>query len=132
MSIHKPATREEFKDYCLRQLGAPVLEINIDDLQVEDCVEAALQVYHDYHYDGTEKVYLSHQVTETDIANKYLEIPETIVSVINIFDIGNSYSTNNLFNIRYKNRAQTYYHAFTSENGFCSEKSNMSSSLTRP
>ena len=102
MSTHKPATREEFKDYCLRQLGAPVLEINIDDLQVEDCVEAALQVYHDYHYDGTEKVYLAHKVTETDIANKYLDIPENVISVINILDIGNSYSTNNLFNIRYQ------------------------------
>jgi hypothetical protein len=102
MSTHKPASREEFKDFCLRQLGAPVLEINVDDMQVEDCVENALQVYHDYHYDGTEKVYLAHQVTDEDITNKYLAIPENVIAVINIFDIGNSYSTNNLFNIRYQ------------------------------
>ena len=102
MSIHKPASREEFKDFCLRRLGAPLLEINVDDDQVEDCIEIALQYYHDYHYDGTQKTYLAHQVTQTDIDNKYLSIPEAIIGVINIFDIGDSYSTNNLFNLRYQ------------------------------
>lgn len=102
MSIHKPASREEFKDFCLRRLGAPLLEINVDDDQVEDCIEIALQYYHDYHYDGTQKVYLAHQVTQTDIDNKYLTIPENVIGVINIFDIGDSYSTNNLFNLRYQ------------------------------
>ncbi len=102
MSIHKPASREEFKDFCLRRLGAPLLEINVDDDQTEDCIEIALQYYHDYHYDGTQKTYLAHQVTQTDIDNKYLTIPEAIIGVINIFDIGDSYSTNNLFNLRYQ------------------------------
>lgn len=102
MSVHKPASREEFKDFCLRRLGAPLLEINVADEQVEDCIEIALQYYHDYHYDGTQKVYLAHQVTQTDITNKYLSIPETVIGVINIFDIGDSYSTNNLFNLRYQ------------------------------
>lgn len=102
MSIYKPASREEFKDFCLRRLGAPLLEINVDDDQVEDCLEIALQYYHDYHYDGTQKVYLAHQVTQTDIDNKYLTIPENVIGVINIFDIGDSYSTNNLFNLRYQ------------------------------
>jgi hypothetical protein len=50
MSVHKPATREEFKDFCLRRLGEPVIEINVDDLQVEDCVEVALQTFYDYHF----------------------------------------------------------------------------------
>ena len=102
MSTHKPASREEFKDFCLRRLGAPLLEINVHDDQVEDCIEIALQYYHDYHYDGTQKTYLAHQVTQTDIDNKYLSIPEAIIGVINIFDIGDSYSTNNLFNLRYQ------------------------------
>lgn len=102
MSTHKPASREEFKDFCLRRLGAPLLEINVDDDQVEDCIEIALQYYHDYHYDGTQKVYLAHEVTQTDIDNKYLTIPESVIGVINIFDIGDSYSTNNLFNLRYQ------------------------------
>lgn len=98
----KPTTREELKDYCLRQLGAPVLEINVADEQIEDCIDDAIQYYHDYHFDGTEKVFLAHQVTDTDVANKYIDIPEAVIGVINIFDVGDSYSTNNLFNIRYQ------------------------------
>ena len=62
----KPTTREEFKEYCLRKLGKPVLEINVDDDQVEDRIDEALSYYHDYHFDGTQKVYLAHQVTEED------------------------------------------------------------------
>ena len=102
MSKHKPASRDEFKEFCLRRLGAPVLEINVADDQVEDCIEIGLQTYYDYHFDGTEKVFLARQITEEDIANRYLPLTENIISVINIFDIGNSYSTNNLFNIRYQ------------------------------
>jgi hypothetical protein len=98
----KPTTREELKDYCLRQLGAPVLEINVADEQIEDCVDDAIQYYHDYHFDGTEKVFLAHQVTQTDVTNRYIDIPEAVIGVINIFDIGDSFSTNNLFNIRYQ------------------------------
>jgi hypothetical protein len=102
MSISKPENRDEFKQYCLRRLGAPLLEINVAEEQIEDCVEMALQYYRDYHYDGTEKIYLAHQVTQEDIDNKYLSIPDDIIGVINIFDIGSSFSTNNLFNLRYQ------------------------------
>jgi hypothetical protein len=102
MSVHKPATREEFKQFCLRRLGAPVIEINVDDLQVEDCIEVALQTYYDYHFDGSQKVFLARQITEEDRQNKYLIIPEEIIGIINIFDIGTSFGTNNLFNLRYQ------------------------------
>lgn len=98
----KPTTREAFKEYCLRKLGKPVIEINVDDDQVEDRIDEALAYYHDYHFDGTEKVYLAHSVTEEDKTNRYLTIPEAVIGVVNIFDIGDSYSTNNLFNIRYQ------------------------------
>jgi hypothetical protein len=98
----KPTTREDFKEYCLRKLGKPVLEINVDDTQVEDRIDEALAYYHDYHFDGTQKVYLAHSVTAEDKTNKYITIPEAVIGVINIFDIGDSYSTNNLFNIRYQ------------------------------
>jgi len=98
----KPTTREEFKEYCLRKLGKPVIEINVDDTQIEDRIDDALSYYHDYHFDGTQKVYLAHAVTEEDKTNKYITIPEAVIGVINIFDIGDSYSTNNLFNIRYQ------------------------------
>jgi hypothetical protein len=102
MSTSKPATREEFKQFCLRRLGAPLLEINVDEDQVEDCIEIAFQYYYDYHYDATEKVYLAHQITAEDITNKYVTIPDAVIGIINIFPIGTSYSTNNLFNMRYQ------------------------------
>lgn len=102
MAINKPETREEFKEFCLRRLGAPLLEINVADDQVEDCVEISLEYYHDYHFDGSRKIYLSHEVTQTDINNKYLDIPESIIGITNILPIGGAYSSNNMFNIRYQ------------------------------
>lgn len=102
MSTSKPATRDEFKDFCLRRLGAPLLEINVDEDQVQDCIEMAFSYYYDYHFDATEKVYLAHQVTQADIDNKYLSIDDSVIGIINILPIGNSYSTNNLFNLRYQ------------------------------
>ena len=98
----KPASRDEFREFCLRRLGAPLLEINVADDQVEDCIEMAFSYYYDYHYDATEKVYLARQVTQEDIDNKYLSIEDSVIGVTNILPIGNSYSTNNLFNLRYQ------------------------------
>ena len=97
-----PSSRQGLIDYCLRELGHPVIEINVDDDQVEDRIEEALAYYHDYHFDGTQKVYLAHQVTAEDKTNKYITIPEAVIGIINIFDVGDSFSTNNLFNIRYQ------------------------------
>ena len=63
----KPSTREGFKDYCLRQLGAPVLEINVDDDQIDDLVDDALQFWQESHFDGTESQYLKYKITQDDI-----------------------------------------------------------------
>ncbi len=95
-------SREEFKEYCLRKLGKPVIEINVDDDQVEDRIDEALKYYWDYHFDGTEKVYYKHLVTASDISNKYITLPENIIGAVRIFDIGNYMSVNNIFNIRYQ------------------------------
>ena len=65
-------TRAGFKEYCLRRLGKPVIEINVDDDQVDDRIDEALAYYWDYHFDGTEKIYYKHPVTSTDITNKYI------------------------------------------------------------
>jgi len=94
--------RDEFKAYCLRKLGAPVIEINVDDDQVEDRVTEALNFYWDYHFDGMEKVYYKYQVTQTDIYNRYITMPDNIRGVVNLFPVGQSLNTNNLFNIRYQ------------------------------
>jgi hypothetical protein len=98
----QPTTKAEFKEWCLRKLGKPVIEINVDDDQVDDRVEEAFSYYWDYHFDGTEKTFLKHVLTSTDITNKYITIAENIIGVVNIFDIGDSLSVNNLFNIRYQ------------------------------
>ena len=63
----KPTTRQELIDYCLRKLGAPVLEINVDDDQVSDLVDDALQLFNERHFDGVERMYLKYQLTQGDI-----------------------------------------------------------------
>lgn len=63
----QPSTRAEFTDYCLRKLGAPVLEINVDDDQVDDLIDDAIQFYQEYHFDGIEKMYLKHKLTDDDV-----------------------------------------------------------------
>jgi len=64
----KPNSKDTFKDYCLRQLGAPVIEVNVDDDQLDDRVDEALQYYQEYHTDGTERFFLKHKVTGSEIA----------------------------------------------------------------
>ena len=63
----KPATRQELIDYCLRKLGAPVLEINVDDDQIDDAIDDALQLFNERHFDGVERMYLKYKISEEDI-----------------------------------------------------------------
>jgi hypothetical protein len=63
----RPTSRQELIDYCLRSLGAPVLEINVDDDQIEDRIDEAFQYYRDYHYDAVEAVYLKEQITASTL-----------------------------------------------------------------
>jgi hypothetical protein len=65
--MSKPSTRQELIDYCLRQLGAPVLEINVDDDQIDDLVDDAIQVFNERHYDGVERMYLKYKITQSDL-----------------------------------------------------------------
>jgi len=97
-----PASRSEFKEYCLRSLGKPVIEINVDDDQVEDRIDEALRYYWDYHFDGTERIYYKHQITSQNISDKYITLPENIIGAVRIFNIGDPMVTNNLFDIRYQ------------------------------
>jgi|TARA_R100000027_G_scaffold31420_1_gene23042 hypothetical protein len=63
----KPTTKQELKDYCLRQLGAPVLEINVADEQVDDLLDDTIQFFNERHFDGVEKTYLKYQISQDDI-----------------------------------------------------------------
>ena len=62
-----PTTKSTFKEYCLRNLGKGVIDINVSDDQADDRIDEALQYFAQYHYDGIEKVYLKHQITQADV-----------------------------------------------------------------
>ena len=62
----KPNSRATLSDYCLRQLGAPILEINVADEQIDDLMDDSLQYFYERHFDGVEKVLLKYQLTEED------------------------------------------------------------------
>jgi hypothetical protein len=98
-----PTTRAEFKEYCLRKIGKPVIEINVDDDQVEDRIDESIRYYWDYHFDGTERVFYKHQLTSNDITNKYITLPENIIGAVRVFPIGDpSIRSDDMFNIRYQ------------------------------
>ena len=63
----KPANRQDFIEYCLRKLGAPVLEINVDDEQIEDAVDDGIQMFNERHFDGVERMYLKYRISQDDL-----------------------------------------------------------------
>jgi len=125
-----PATRETLKQYALRALGKPVIEINVDDDQLEDRLDEALQYFAQYHYDGIKRAYLKYQYTSADKAritgnssesvtknsvttswleqNNFIVVPESVVSVVNIFPFSDKGNLN-LFDVRYQLRLNDLY-----------------------
>lgn len=97
-----PTSREEFTENCLRRLGKPVIEINVDEDQVSDRIDEALRYFWDYHFDGSEKTYYKKIITEEDKANKYITLPDNIIGAVSLFSLGSALGLNNLFNIRYQ------------------------------
>ena len=63
----QPASRQELIDYCKRQLGAPVLEINVAEEQISDLLDDAIQFFQERHFDGVSQMYLKYQITQDDI-----------------------------------------------------------------
>ena len=104
MSQSAPATREEFKALCFRQLGEPVIQVNVDDVQAEDAITIAVQYFQEFHYDGTEKSYLKHQITEQDISNQYIQLSSGVNSVTQIFPVGGNNQAMTFFDLRYQLR----------------------------
>ena len=126
-----PSTRETSKQYALRALGKPVIDINVDDDQLEDRLDEAFQYYAQYHYDGVRRTYLKYQYTQADktrmtadgsdeTATKnsvsstfkegqnFIVVPESVFSVINIFPFSNKGNLN-LFDVRYQLRLNDLY-----------------------
>ena len=99
------STRPQLIDYCLRRLGAPVTEINVDDEQVSDRIDDAIEFFQEYHFDGVEKVYLKHEIEQNDINNGYISIPNPIISVLRVLPIPNfSAFQTGMFNEEYQLR----------------------------
>ena len=133
-----PNTKASLKEHCLRSLGKPVIDINVDDDQVDDRIDDALQYFAQYHYDGIERVYLKHKITQAEIdraatnasatatdkvdnsitaawldGNGFIPVPESVLSVVKVFDFTDK-NTVNMFDVRYQLRLNDLYD-FSSE-----------------
>ena len=97
-----PVTREEFKEFCLRKLGKPVIEINVSDEQVEDRIDEALKYFQDYHFDGAQKTYYKVQVTSQMKSDLYIPIPSNVIGITRVLPIGSAFQSSNIFNIQYQ------------------------------
>ena len=117
----KPNSRETLIEYCLRKLGSPVVDINVDWQQCEDRLDEALDFFTERHFDGVEKVFFKYQLTAEDITNQYIpteNIPhpndvdgptgKEIVSVVKVMQFGN-FSNINMFDIRYQMALTDYF-----------------------
>mgnify|MGYP001062656294 FL=1 len=99
----KPTTRALLQDYCLRNLGAPVIEINVDEDQIEDRTDDALQFYQEFHSDGVIREYLKHELTAADITNSYITVADSVTSIVRMLKI-NAAVGSSLFDMGYHMR----------------------------
>lgn len=112
-------TLDDFKRYCLRSLGAPVVSVDVTDDQIQDRYEDAKRKYQDHHYDGTVRSYVKHQITATDRANKYISVPANVMGVVRIlpYTVGAAGSQDsNLFSVQYQYLLNEMYTLWTAGN----------------
>ena len=105
----KVTNRKQLKEYCLRRLGWPVIDINVDDDQIDDRIDDALSFWHDYHFDGTEKMFMKHRITAEDINRRWIYCPDAVLFVTGIFPFDESNSSINMFDLRYQLRLHDLY-----------------------
>jgi hypothetical protein len=120
----QPSSRKELSDYCLRKLGAPVIDIAIADEQIDDLIDDALQLFYERHFDGVIQTYLKYQITQEDIDRakgkvgiattsidnynfvetaNYIKIPPHIIGITKIFNFAAGANlSSGLFNIKYQ------------------------------
>lgn len=99
-------TREQLKQYALRNLGAPLITIDVSDEQLEDRIDEAISFFREYYFDGIEQAFYKHQITAEDITNKYLQLPDYIWGVTRIYPYPTSSSSSqlNIFDLQYQLR----------------------------
>jgi hypothetical protein len=105
----KITTRSQFKTYCLRKLGFPVIEINVDDDQIDDRIDEGLAFWRDYHYDGTEKLFMKHCITAADIDRQWIYCPDAVQFVTGVMPFDLSNASINMFDLRYQLRLHDLY-----------------------
>jgi hypothetical protein len=96
-----PNSRATLVEYCLRNLGAPVIEINIDEDQLEDRVDEAIQFYQEYHSDAVTRTFVKHVVTQDNIDDGYITLPDSVLSIRKVLAISNT-SVESLFSAKYQ------------------------------
>lgn len=102
-----PATRDQFITYCMRRLGSRdhgggAHRVNITPEQMEDRLDDAISFWRDYHYAATEKSFFKHQLTDNDVSNKYITVPDDILEVTRIVDFSNLFSGASFTNYKYQ------------------------------
>ena len=103
-------SREDLKNYCLRALGEPVVEINVDEDQLEDRLDEAIEYWHMYHPEGIEEIYMKHLVTSDNITNRYIPIPDAIYGISKVYPISAGTSTSkSIFDLQYQLRLNDLY-----------------------
>jgi len=108
----KPKTRQELKEYALRNLGHPVITINVDDAQLEDRLDDAFQLYAEFHADGYQKVYLPHILTADDIQNQYINIEnidDHLIQIQRVQVSSGAIFSGNIFDLRYQLSLHDFY-----------------------
>ena len=119
----KLASRDDIIDYSLRKLGSPVVDINVDRQQCEDRLDEALDLYSEYHSDGSEKCLFTHKITQTDKDRSYIDLEglsdpigatggsvtgKDITSVVRIHPFG-EFANINMFDVRYQMALMDYF-----------------------
>lgn len=97
-----PNSKDELMDYCLRALGHPVVEINIDDDQLDDRIDEALQWFREFHPDGSKRYYLKHVMTQEDIDNGYIDAGTDLLTVVKMFPVQTIGGHAGMFDIKYQ------------------------------
>lgn len=109
----KPASRQELIDYCLRKLGEPVIEINVDPDQLEDCVDESIDYFNEYHSEGSQTRYYSHQITANDVDGLQIQLPTWVQQVVRVLPINNVGGTNiGMFNVQYQTMLESLNNGF--------------------
>jgi hypothetical protein len=97
-----PTSRATLIEYCLRRLGDPVIEVNVDPDQQEDRVDEALQYFREYHSEATYRGYVQHLVTADDVTNKYISLSSNVQQVTRLFKLSAAIFTRNMFSVKYQ------------------------------